>query len=313
MFTIRFHSCALSEYNLTVLYSILAALIKTMRPRQWAKNMLLFAALVFDRKLELLPAFFRTLAGYVLFCLLASSVYIINDLADLEADRQHPDKCKRPIASGKLPIPIAVFVAIFILLLVFPLAYLLSPNFALVALGYFILNLVYSKYLKHIPLIDVFSLASFYVLRVLAGVTLIQVERFSPWLYVVTSMGALYIGIAKRRAELTLLAENANTHRRVLEGYTIPLLDQLITIVSTTTIVAYSFYTFQAPNLPPNHTMMLTIPFAVYGTFRYLYLVQTKNSGGAPEDILFSDRPLQITIVLWGLAVLAVFYLSPVI
>ena len=283
-----------------------------MRPRQWAKNMLLFVALVFDRKLEIRPAFFHTLEGYVLFCLLASSVYIINDLADLQADRQHPDKCKRPIASGKLPIPIAVSAAIIILALVFPLAYLLSPNFALVALGYFILNLFYSKYLKHIPLIDVFVLASFYVMRVVAGVTLIQVERFSPWLYVVTSLGALYIGIAKRRAELTLLADNANSHRRVLEGYTIPFLDQLITIVSTTTIVAYSLYTFQAPNRPANHTMMLTIPFAVYGTFRYLYLVHTKNSGGAPEDILFSDRPLQITIILWGLAVFAVFYLSPV-
>jgi 4-hydroxybenzoate polyprenyltransferase len=294
------------------MHSILAALLKTMRPRQWAKNMLLFVALVFDRKLEILPAFFHTLEGYILFCLLASSVYIINDLADLKADRQHPDKCKRPIASGKLPIPIAVSVAIILLAIVFPLAYLLSPYFALVALGYFILNLLYSKYLKHIPLIDVFTLATFYVMRVVAGVTLIQVERFSPWLYVVTSLGALYIGIVKRRAELTLLADNANSHRRVLQGYTIPFLDQLITIVSTTTIVAYSLYTFQAPNIPANHTMMLTIPFAVYGTFRYLYLVHTKNSGGAPEDILFSDRPLQITIILWGLAVFAVFYLSPV-
>jgi 4-hydroxybenzoate polyprenyltransferase len=292
--------------------SILAALLKTMRPRQWAKNMLLFVALVFDRKLEILPSFFHTLEGYILFCLLASSVYIINDLADLKADRQHPDKCKRPIASGKLPIPIAVLVAIILLAVVFPLAYLLSPYFALVALGYFVLNLLYSKYLKHIPLIDVFTLASFYVMRVVAGVTLIQVERFSPWLYVVTSLGALYIGIAKRRAELTLLADNANSHRRVLQGYTVPFLDQLITIVATTTIVAYSLYTFQAPNIPANHTMMLTIPFAVYGTFRYLYLVHTKNSGGAPEDILFSDRPLQITIILWGLAVFAVFYLSPV-
>jgi hypothetical protein len=146
-------------------------------------------------------------------------------------------------------------------------------------------------------------------LRVGAGVTLIHVARFSPWLYVVTTLGALYIGFGKRRAELALLAEDANAHRRVLEGYTIPLLDQLITVLSGTTIVAYSLYTFSAPNLPKNHVMMLTIPFVLYGVFRYLYLIQVENCGGAPDELLLTDRPLQAAILLWGLSVLLIFYI----
>jgi hypothetical protein len=137
------------------------------------------------------------------------------------------------------------------------------------------------------------------------------VERFSPWLYVVTTLGALYIGFGKRRAELTLLSENANTHRPVLDGYTIPFLDQLIMIVSSTTIIAYSLYTFSAPNLPANHTMMLTIPFVLYGIFRYLYLILVKGEGGAPEDLLISDRPFQATLLLWGLSILIIFYAFP--
>jgi 4-hydroxybenzoate polyprenyltransferase len=289
----------------------LSALLKTMRPQQWAKNVLLFAALVFDRKLGNSPAFLHTLGGFALFCLTASVVYIVNDLADLEADRKHPEKRNRPLASGKLSPGVARGAAALIVIITFPLAYLLSPGFALILLAYLALNLAYSKWLKHIVLVDVFVLASFYVIRVVAGVTLIQVERFSPWLYVVTTLLALYIGFGKRRAELALLAHDANNHRRVLDGYTIPMLDQFITIVSGTTIVAYSLYTFSAPNLPDNHAMMLTIPFALYGIFRYLYLVQMEHSGGAPEEVLFSDRPLQVTIALWGLAVVAVFYLIP--
>lgn len=285
------------------------ALIKTMRPRQWMKNILIFTPLVFDQKLGNIPALVRTSAGFVLFCLVASAVYIINDLIDLEADRKHPDKKFRPLAAGLLSPRVAIFAAALIIAVSLPLAYLLSVGFALILLAYLILNLLYSTWLKHIPLIDVFVLASFYVLRVVGGVTLIIVARFSPWLYVVTTLLALYIGFGKRRAELALLAERANSHRKVLEGYTIPLLDQFITIVSATTIVAYSLYTFSATNLPENHAMMLTIPFAIYGIFRYLYLVQMRQDGGAPEEVLLSDRPLQVTLLLWGLAVLVIFYL----
>jgi len=289
--------------------SLILALIKTMRPKQWAKNGVLFAALVFDRQLLNRVSFERTIAGFIIFCLLSSAVYIINDILDIESDRAHPQKKNRPIPSGALPVSIAIIFAILLLVIAFPAAYLLAPDFALICAIYFVMNLAYSKWLKHVPLLDVLIIAAGFVLRVAGGVMLIQVQRFSPWLYVVMTLGALYIGFGKRRSELSLLAAGASNHRRVLEGYTIPLLDQLITIVSSTTIVAYSLYTFSAPNLPDNHSMMLTIPFVIYGIFRYLYLIQVKDSGGAPEEMLFSDRPLQITIVLWGAAVLFIFYL----
>jgi 4-hydroxybenzoate polyprenyltransferase len=291
-----------------MLFKTVYGLVKTMRPHQWIKNILVYVPLVFDRKLTDIPSLIQTTVGFVLFCLIASVVYIVNDITDLEADRNHPKKRNRPMASGDLSVSVAVITAIILLLLIFPLAYWLAPSFALVLASYFILNLLYSKWLKHIPIIDVFVLASFYVLRVVAGLTLIEVERFSPWLYMVTSLLALYIGLGKRRAELVLLEGNANQHRRVLEGYTIPILDQFITIVSAMTIIAYSLYTFSAPNLPENHAMMLTIPFAIYGVFRYLYLIQIKKVGGAPEEILLSDRPLQITVFLWGFSVMFIFY-----
>jgi len=289
----------------------LTALIKTMRPHQWTKNLVIFAALVFDRQLGFnnWTPLLRTIAGFLIFCLLSGTVYIINDIIDVEADRRHPTKRNRPIAAGQLSIRAAAAAAIVLIVLLFPVSYALSPAFALVAFTYLGLNLIYSKWLKHVTLIDVFCIASFFVLRVGAGVTLIHVARFSPWLYVVTTLGALYIGFGKRRAELALLAEDANAHRRVLEGYTIPLLDQLITVLSGTTIVAYSLYTFSAPNLPENHVMMLTIPFVLYGIFRYLYLIQVENCGGAPDELLLNDHPLQAAILLWGFSVLLIFYI----
>jgi 4-hydroxybenzoate polyprenyltransferase len=287
----------------------LRALLTSMRPRQWIKNILIFTALVFDEKLLDLQALLITIAGFVLFSLVSSTVYLLNDITDLEADRNHPEKRNRPIASGALPISIARWSVFFLLVVSFPLAYLLSPGFFLILLSYWLLSLAYSKWLKHVLIIDVFVLASFYVIRVVAGLTLIEVTRFSPWLYVVTTLLALYIGLGKRRAELALLSDNAFAHRKVLHGYTIPLLDQYITIVSATTIVAYSLYTFSAPNLPENNAMMLTIPFAIYGILRYLYLVQTNHGGGAPEEELLTDRPLQITMILWGLVVLVILYL----
>lgn len=287
---------------------MLTALIKTMRPRQWPKNGFIWAAIIFDRQIFIIDSFLRILAGFALFCLLSSAVYIINDIVDVEADRNHPVKCNRPIASGKLSIPAAWTAAAVFVVFTFTSAYFLSAAFLAICAAYFLSNLAYSLWLKHIPLIDVLILASGFVLRVGAGVVLITVERFSPWLYVVTTLFALYIGFGKRRAELSLLADAAFAHRRVLDGYSLPFLDQLITIVSATTIITYSLYTFSAPNLPENHTMMLTIPFVLYGIFRYLYLIQIKGEGGAPEDLLLRDRPLQITILLWGLMVVIVLY-----
>jgi len=281
-----------------------------MRPRQWTKNVFVLAPLVFDRQLTNPTALARSLAGMLLFCLISSCVYVLNDIMDVNSDRMHPVKKNRPIASGALPIKGAYFLVAVLLIITVPLSFWLSPAYGIIALIYFGINLAYSIWLKHIPLIDVLIIAACYVLRVAAGVVLITVERFSPWLYIVTTLFALFIGFGKRRAELSLLEGEAKSHRRVLDGYNIPLLDQLITIVSGTTVVAYSLYTFTAPNIPANHAMMLTIPFILYGIFRYLWLINVKHAGGAPEELVFTDRPLQVTILLWGLSVLLIFYTS---
>jgi 4-hydroxybenzoate polyprenyltransferase len=287
---------------------MIKAILKTMRPKQWAKNVFLLVGLVFDRKLTNPEAILHTLAGVALFSLVASVVYIINDIADVEADRQHPIKCKRPIAAGDITIQTAWISAVAILVVVLPPAYALSPRFMGITLGYLVLNLIYSKWLKHLVLLDIIVLASFYVIRVAAGVALIEVVRFSPWLYIFTTFLALLIGTGKRRAELSLLAEGANAHRRVLEGYTLEFLDQMITLASGMTIITYSLYTFSAPNLPENHVMMFTVPFVIYSILRYQYLLQVKDTGGAPEDIVMSDRPLLAAIFLYGATVLWIFY-----
>ncbi|MBP9676455.1 MAG: decaprenyl-phosphate phosphoribosyltransferase [Anaerolineaceae bacterium] len=285
-------------------------LFKAMRPRQWTKNAFIFAALIFDRKLLDFSALKQTLLAFLLFCLLASSVYLINDIMDREADRAHPAKKNRPIASGKLPVSIALGAGIILLVISLTGGFFLSRGFFLISLVYFAINMLYSKWLKHVVIIDVLVIASCFVLRVAAGVSVIDVQRFSPWLYVVTTLFALYLGFGKRRAELAVLVnDNPQSHRKVLSGYSVALIDQFITIVSATTIIAYSLYTFSAPNLPENHVMMLTIPFVLYGVFRYLLLINTRNEGGEPEEILLKDRPIQITVLLWGLAVMLIFYL----
>ena len=290
---------------------MLKALIKTMRPRQWPKNGFIFFGLIFDKRLFELQPLLLTIAGFFLFCLISSAVYLFNDIADVEADRNHPEKKFRPIASGQLSVNVALTTALLLVIIVLPLTYLLSPLFALFVSIYFANNVLYSRWLKHVSVLDVLILSSGFVLRVAGGVALIlPVQRFSPWLYMITVLFSLYIVLGKRRAELNLLAQGASAHRRVFDGYTLPLLDQYITIVSGMTIVAYSLYTFSAPNLPANHTMMLTIPFVVYGIFRYLQLIQTGHAAGAPDEVALKDRPLQVTVLLWGLAVIAVFYLS---
>jgi 4-hydroxybenzoate polyprenyltransferase len=290
---------------------MLKALLKTMRPRQWIKNGFIFFALIFDRQLFLAEPFLRTVVGFFLFCLVSSAVYLFNDIADVEADRNHPEKKNRPIASGKLPIRVAWMSALLLAVIAIPFGYWLSPYFALILAAYLVINLLYSRWLKHVSILDVLIISSGFVLRVAAGVALIYpVERFSPWLYMITILFSLYVGLGKRRAELNLLAQGASAHRKVFEGYTIPLLDQYITIVSGMTIVAYSLYTFSAPNLPENHAMMLTIPFVVYGIFRYLQLIQIGHAAGSPDEVALKDRPLQITVLLWGLTVIGIFYLS---
>lgn len=289
---------------------MLSALLKTMRPRQWTKNGFVFFALVFDKQLFLIDPFLRILEGFFLFCLISSAVYLFNDILDIEADRQHPEKRNRPLASGKLPIGVAWGAAILLTAVAIPIGYSISHAFAGIITLYLAINLLYSRWLKHVPILDVFIVSSGFVLRVAAGVALITVERFSPWLYMITTLFSLYLGFGKRRAEMSLLEQGAGSHRKVLDGYTLPLLDQLITIVSGTTIVTYSLYTFTAPNLPENHSMMLTIPFVMYGIFRYLQLIQTGHAAGAPEEVALKDRPLQATVLLWIITVIAIFYRS---
>jgi len=284
-------------------------LLQTMRPRQWTKNAFIFTALVFDHKLFVWPLFWQTLIGFGLLCLLSSTVYLINDLADIEKDRQHPKKRNRPLPSGRLKKEVALAAAIGLPLVVVPLSFWLSPGFGVIAVLYLVINLFYSFWLKHIVLIDVLLLASFYLIRVISGALIINVT-ISPWLYICTTLLALFIGFGKRRGELLLMQTNTGASRRVLEEYSLPFLDELINLVSTATIMAYLLYTFSAENLPANHTMMLTIPFVLYGIFRYLYLIHLKGEGGAPDELVLRDRPLQITFALWGLTAIIILYLN---
>ncbi|MFQ5942178.1 MAG: decaprenyl-phosphate phosphoribosyltransferase [Anaerolineales bacterium] len=288
---------------------MLKAFIRAMRPRQWVKNVFIFAALAFDEQLTQSEPLLRTIAGFVLLCLISSAVYILNDVADVEADRQHPIKRNRPVAAGQMSISLALGFAIVLAAFSLALSFALETNFGWIVALYFVLNLFYSFWLKHMPIIDVMLIAAGFVLRVAAGVVLIEVARFSPWLYVCTTLLALIIGFGKRRAEIILLAEGANSHRKVLDGYTIGFLDQLIVVVSASTIMAYSLYTFSALNLPSNHLMMLTIPFVVYGVFRYLYLIHVENAGGAPEELFLTDRPLLATLLMWGLLAILILYI----
>jgi len=281
-----------------------------MRPKQWVKNVFVFAPLVFDEKLLNPNYLARTVAGFILLCLISGTVYIINDLVDAEKDRQHPRKRNRPIASGQLPLGAALTAAVLIPLAILPTGFLLAPLFGFILLGYLLLQIAYSFLLKNLVIIDVLVIAAGFVLRVAAGVPLVEAARFSPWMYVCMALLALFIGFNKRRHELVLLKGNANAHRESLQEYNLPLLDQIISIVTAATLVAYAFYTFSAPNLPANHAMMLTIPFVLYAVFRYLYLVQVRGLGGEPEEIVLRDRPLQAGVLLWGLSVVLIMYFS---
>jgi 4-hydroxybenzoate polyprenyltransferase len=284
-------------------------IVKSMRPRQWPKNIFLFAAIIFDRQFFHWQPLLRTVSGFILLCLASGAVYLINDVADRKQDQLHPVKRLRPIASGALSVPMAIVAAAVLTAVTLVLAFLLAADFCLLIVFFLLLNLAYSFYLKHIPILDALTIAVCFLLRVGGGVLLISVERFSPWMYVCMVLLALYISFGKRRSEIVLLEDGASNHRRVLSGYSLPLLDSYIQIVSAATIICYSFYTFSAPNLPTNHAMMLTILFVMYSVFRYLYLIQVENAGGEPEELLLTDRPLQAGIALWGLSAMLILYL----
>ncbi|HKP51417.1 MAG TPA: decaprenyl-phosphate phosphoribosyltransferase [Chloroflexia bacterium] len=286
-------------------------LLKAMRPKQWTKNVLLFGALLFALKFTDWESVWRALAGFGLFCLFSSSVYIINDLRDREKDRLNPRTAKRPIASGALKPSVAVATVCVILPLTFVLSYMLSPGFAIVGAIYMAKDFGYSFGLKHLVIIDVMLIAAGFTLRAVAGALAINVD-ISPWLYVVTTLGALFLGLNKRKHEVLLLGADASSHRKVLDEYSPALIEEMLAVITASTLMSYTFYTFTADNLPielqKNHLMMLTIPFVLYGIFRYLYLVYQKDQGSSPEEVLLKDRPLLICVVLWAVTAATLLY-----
>jgi 4-hydroxybenzoate polyprenyltransferase len=279
------------------------ALVASTRPKQWIKNGLLFLPMLFTlhelrAAKELEARLIRVVVGALLFCLVSGVVYIINDLADLERDRLHPEKRKRPLAAGRVTPRAARLFAWVLFVGGLAGGFTLRPAFGVLLATYFGMTCLYSLSWKHLVLIDVFTMAAGFLLRAVAGAVAIGVP-VSPWLYLCTTLGALFIGFSKRRQELVLLGAGAAAHRRVLKAYSRELLDQILTITLSTSIVAYSIYTFTAENLPRNHAMMLTIPILLYGAFRYLYLIHLKSEGGSPEELLYRDRPLLAAVVLW--------------
>jgi 4-hydroxybenzoate polyprenyltransferase len=287
------------------------ALLKTMRLRQWPKNGFAFVPLLFDRKLTDPTSFLRTLAAFILLCFMSSAVYLMNDLVDIESDRQHPTKKKRPLPSGQLSPTVARVAAVVFAAASLVAGFMLSVEFGLVLLGYLLLQITYTFWLKNIVLLDVSAVTAGFILRIAAGVTVIEVQRFSPWLYVFGGFLALFMALGKRRHELVLLGDNAGNHRAILDEYNLDLIDRLLSIVTTSAVVAYSLYTFLSEGLPQNHLMMLTIPFVLYGIFRYLYLIHIRQEGGAPEEILLRDRPLQVVLFLWVVVVFIALYIVP--
>lgn len=287
---------------------MIPGIFKTLRPKQWTKNGFVFAALIFDVKLFQIEPLVKTVLGFVLLCAISGTVYLINDLADIEKDRQHPTKKNRPIPSGQVPLKMAVVIAIILPSLCLPLSFWLNFNFGIIVTGYLLLQIAYSLILKKVVIVDVLTIAAGFVLRVAAGVALVQAARFSPWLYVFTVLLALFLGLGKRREELALLKDQASNTRTILNEYNLPFLDEMMAVVTAGTVMTYAFYTFSAPNLPDNHLMMLTIPFVIYGIFRYLYVIHVRGNGGAPDEVLLTDKPLQLSISLFGLTVVGILY-----
>ena len=286
------------------------ALLETMRPRQWTKNFFVFAAIIFSQRVLDPVAISNTLAAFCLFCLLSGSVYIMNDVADAEKDREHPAKRNRPVAAGRLPKSVGLLAAAVIAAASVALAFTITPAFALIAIAYLALNLLYSLALKHVVILDVLLVAIFFVLRAAAGAAAISVE-ISPWLLICTILLALFIALSKRRHELVLLEGNASAHRASLLEYTPYLLDQMIAVATASTLMAYCLYTVDDRTIREfgtNH-LMYTIPCVIFGIFRYLYLVHQKGEGGHPDRIILSDRPFLVNLLVWTGIVAVVIYL----
>jgi 4-hydroxybenzoate polyprenyltransferase len=289
------------------------ALLQAMRPKQWTKNLFVFAALLFADRFPTGPnqpekwtALSLACFAFILFCLISSSIYLMNDAADRESDRHHPEKRHRPIASGRLSLPVAVAASLLLGWGGVAAGFVVNVKFGLICLGYYLLQVAYTFALKHIVIIDVFAIAAGFVFRAVAGAFAIAVPN-SVWLLVCTLQLALFLGFGKRRHEITSLGESAGSHRRILNDYNLPLIDQFISIVIAGLIVSYALYTVTSPTAVQHKFLVVTLVNVMYGVFRYLYLIHVKHMGGSPETILLKDRPMQVNLLLWLVEVVAAF------
>jgi 4-hydroxybenzoate polyprenyltransferase len=289
--------------------SVALSLLVSLRPGQWTKNLFVFAGLVFGRKLLDPVAALHSALAFTIFCALSGAVYLVNDVTDRESDARHPHKRNRPIASGVLPPSTALVAAAVLLVTALAAAFRLDARFFLDALAYVVLLGLYSAWFKHVVIIDVLTIAIGFVLRVSAGALVIHVP-ISPWLLVCTILLALFLALSKRRHELVLLADGATGHRRILQEYSPYLLDQMIGVVTASTLMAYILYATSTETAERFGTSLLglTIPFPLYGIFRYLYLVHLKEGGGSPSDLLLTDRPLLLCVALWAVAAAVIIY-----
>lgn len=288
------------------------ALIQCMRPWQYTKNLLVFAALIFAQKMSDPDAVLKTIGAFVLFCMVSSAVYLINDICDAEEDRKHPDKCDRPIASGRLSTSTASLTAGILVIAGVGGAFAVNLGLGVVIASYFVLQMLYQFLLKERVILDVFAIAGGFVLRAVAGAEAINVV-ISPWLLICTMLLALFLGLGKRRGEILLLEDGASDHRATLSKYSVELLDQLITIVASATLMSYCLYTIseRTVSLLGSTRLMYTIPFVIYGLFRYLYLMHRHGHGGSPDRTLLTDKPLLLTVMLYAFTAAAIIYLAP--
>lgn len=275
-----------------------------MRPKQAIKNFFVFVGIIFSGNILNSQMLLKVTGSFIIFCLLSGAVYLINDIVDLEKDRNHPRKKNRPLAAGLISARGSAVLAGVITTVSLVSAFLLSPALGIISAVYFCLMVLYSFYLKSIIILDVFTIALGFVLRVMAGTEVIKVY-LSPWAVMCTFFLALFLALGKRRNEKIVLGENATNHRISLETYSLALIDQMISVVTTSTVVSYFLYTFRSGQ---HLSSMITVPFVLFGLFRYLYLVYSENSGGSPEEIVIHDRPLQIAGLLWIAASFANLY-----
>jgi 4-hydroxybenzoate polyprenyltransferase len=291
---------------------MLAALIETMRPRQWTKNLILFAGVIFAQRIAHPADVEKALIAFLLFCGLSGVVYLVNDVMDAASDRQHPLKRNRPIASGRLSPSVALVAALVLGIICLAGSFALNLKFGILAAVYLALSGSYSLATKHIVILDAMSVALGFVIRAAAGAEVIAVP-ISPWLLLCTLLLALFLSLTKRRHEILLLENGAVSHRPILAEYSTYLLDQMISVVTASTVVCYSIYTLWPETVEKFHTpyLYLTIPCVIFGIFRYLYLVHQKNEGGRPERILSGDLPFIINLLVWLAIVVAVIYASP--